>query len=358
MDRQSHIESTMSQSPDKNAIAKTKAAILARREAGSAEAAVAEDRAQTAKKAKEALLRTKETGSASASALRLARQCAPGDLSDDEWRFVASLAVSEGLRADLKMAASRCDISQALPLARAPKETDGFIHHSLLHYAATHEREAIWELAPVLLKAGADPLARDKKGRTILMALAYGSSSPAQLDQLLPVSDVNAQDDKGLTPLMFCVKSIYAGSPENMQSLLAAGANANLIDENGDTALMMAVRGRSFDRVQILAGKTDLSIQNKKGETAASLAIERGKMEILDELCAQMTPEQAAEAGRMTLRALLPKGFPRMEAHRESVRLRDSLDSSLDSPKGEAENEKSAPKSKSSASRSRGGSRL
>ena len=51
-------------------------------------------------------------------------------------------------------------------------------------------------------------------------------------------ADVNTKDDKGITPLMYAA---WVGSPAAMKLLLDKGADPNLTNSNGSTALMLSV---------------------------------------------------------------------------------------------------------------------
>jgi len=81
--------------------------------------------------------------------------------------------------------------------------------------------------------------------------------------------DVNAQDNDGDTALMIAVRE---GHTEVVKLLIEVGADVNAQDSDGDTALMTASRGGYLDVVQLLidAG-VDVNAKNDSGETALSL---------------------------------------------------------------------------------------
>jgi ankyrin repeat protein len=68
-----------------------------------------------------------------------------------------------------------------------------------------------------------------------------------------------------------------------IRMLLKEGVDINAVDENGETALMIAIRaGADIEIVRLLVeSKADLNLKNKRGETALSLAIKKGHNEIV-----------------------------------------------------------------------------
>lgn len=83
-----------------------------------------------------------------------------------------------------------------------------------------------------LLKAGADVNARSKRGETALMAAAV--TGMADEDLIHAGADVNATNDAGMTVLMLLSQR---GRPDEIATLLRAGADARRKDTVGRTAL-------------------------------------------------------------------------------------------------------------------------
>jgi ankyrin repeat protein len=68
-----------------------------------------------------------------------------------------------------------------------------------------------------------------------------------------------------------------------IKQLLAGGANPNIQDEVGQTALMKAVlQGNTEMTTLLLSKKNDLNLKDKKGQTALALAIENNQGEIVN----------------------------------------------------------------------------
>lgn len=83
-----------------------------------------------------------------------------------------------------------------------------------------------------LLKAGVNVNARSKRGETALMASAF--TGMADEDLLKAGADVNAFNNVGMTALMLLVQR---GDPDEIKTLLRAGADARRKDASGRTAL-------------------------------------------------------------------------------------------------------------------------
>jgi ankyrin repeat protein len=86
-----------------------------------------------------------------------------------------------------------------------------------------------------LLNAGADVRAVDTTGRTALHWLAQTNEVAAIQDVLARNPNVNAIDQDGRTPLMYCLLAQMA------EVLLKHGADPGICDKRGDTALARAI---------------------------------------------------------------------------------------------------------------------
>jgi ankyrin repeat protein len=128
------------------------------------------------------------------------------------------------------------------------------------------------EAMKLLLEAGAAS-ASATDGRTLLMTAA-ASGVPSIVEDVLkshPV--VNAQDKNGRTALMESVSQYHYGHEsseidraEVVRLLLQAGADPNITDEEGNTALIDAAWDADAVLLLIRAG-ANLNAQSKKGYT-------------------------------------------------------------------------------------------
>ncbi len=113
-----------------------------------------------------------------------------------------------------------------------------------LHIAA---RDIDGEKVAALIAGGGSLSARNNLGRTPLHAAvevlgSWGESQPFQ-EILKAQPDVNAQDNAGLTPLLVLALSESSFLAEATQALLRAGANPNLRDQQGRTAIHRILSG-------------------------------------------------------------------------------------------------------------------
>ena len=74
----------------------------------------------------------------------------------------------------------------------------------------------------------------------------------------------------------------YGSYAEVVKLLLAKGADINVKNSNGETALMAASSRGNADVVKLLLDKgADINVKNSKGKTALAIAKDKGKTEIV-----------------------------------------------------------------------------
>lgn len=188
---------------------------------------------------------------------------------------------------------------------------------SLFDTLPRHERTAVYKLPPktplsemrseilvMLLQAGADPTAANRRGTPLLHRVASGSNLPLAGTLLYYGADPNARDDKGRTTLHCCANQVamtryllrHGAEPnpvdkEGMTPLFSArspdavclqvelGADVNAKSHTGDTALHHATRYHdNMTTVEaLLDADADVNAANAKGDTPLHCAFERRK---------------------------------------------------------------------------------
>ena len=167
------------------------------------------------------------------------------------------------------------------------------------------------DLVQMLLEHGADadqlPLADPSQNRELAeLAIAHGydvnagrpgwpplvvasrgdkGEHPERLQALLELgADVNVRDYKGKTALHRAATAGFLGS---MEVLLAHGADIEAADDKGETPLFDAVRAGRVEAVALLLERgAEPTVENAKGDTPVSVA-------------KRMRKERAAEIAQM-----------------------------------------------------------
>ena len=128
------------------------------------------------------------------------------------------------------------EVGAALDARSGTRYSEG---NSPLHYGATNPNPAV---AAVLLDAGADVNALSQAGRTPLHEAAAYASDPAAIELLVEAGgDVNAHDANGYTPLHSA--AWFNPRPEIATALIDAGADVNARDPEG---YVPAERGANY----------------------------------------------------------------------------------------------------------------
>jgi ankyrin repeat protein len=147
------------------------------------------------------------------------------------------------------------------------------------------------EIMSLLLASHADPNFIGHWGQTALM----DANTAAKVKLLVTHgAQVNVKDEMGKTAL---VHAVDRGVVAVVEALLQAGADASIPDEKGTTALLYALQepspfnreGSTALRVEaaklLLKGKVgDVNGQNENGETPLMRAVDLGEMEIVKSL--------------------------------------------------------------------------
>ena len=110
-------------------------------------------------------------------------------------------------------------------------------------------------------------------------------------------ASVDAKDDRGITPLMYAA---WVGSPEAMTLLLDRGADPNLTNSNGSSALMLSIT--ELPKVKLLLARgADANKASPRGRTALLLAaLSDASADVVKALIAAGADVKAVDAFKMT----------------------------------------------------------
>ncbi|KAL1765663.1 KN motif and ankyrin repeat domain-containing protein 3 isoform X1 [Sigmodon hispidus] len=167
--------------------------------------------------------------------------------------------------------------------------------NTALHYSVSHGNLAISSL---LLDTGVcDVNHQNRAGYSALMLAALTSVGQEEEDmavvkRLFSMGDVNAKASQtGQTALMLAISH---GHQDMVAALLECGADVNVQDADGATALMCASEYGRLDTVQLLLAQPgcDLTILDNEGTSALAIALEAEQDEVAALLHAHLTTDQ------------------------------------------------------------------
>ena len=149
------------------------------------------------------------------------------------------------------------------------------------------------EKVETLLKAGADPNAREEEGgRTALMIAAVRGHRPSVLALLNAGADVNARSGPGITALM---AASGEGQTLTVKVLLDAGANVNTSGRNITALMMAALKGVSSTVQALVDAGANVNARAEGGTTALMMATDEGYSEVVRILRGAGAKEAGAE---------------------------------------------------------------
>jgi len=195
------------------------------------------------------------------------------------------------------------------------------------------------EIAELLSRRIADVIVRDNEGRTPLMEAIrshkfIGEEFDNAIDRLLSDrkeqkktdlarllidrgADINAKDKEGRTPLM---AAISRGNIQIVRMLLDEGADVNIHDESGITALIIAVDTNNVaTRIiirMLLQRRVDVNAHHKSGDTPLMHASSNGYTDI-----ARLLIEGGANVNIQTNGGFTALMYASVEGHTEIVKM-------------------------------------
>lgn len=177
------------------------------------------------------------------------------------------------------------NLAEKTALVQAAQQGDVAMLRSLLDAGAAMDANSLSEAVVaaagsgnvealgVLLSVGGNIKSRDELSRTVLMAAAT-SGSPAMVEEVLKFHpDLNAVDTEGHTTLMqVATNDFYKATREDVlevtRLLLQAGADLNVRDQQGNTALILSAMFNSDLILPLLQAGADVNARNNQGKTA------------------------------------------------------------------------------------------
>ncbi len=156
-------------------------------------------------------------------------------------------------------------------------------------------------MVSIFLEAGVDvnkPF--DQDGQTLL----FYAEGAELIDQLLRAgADARVRDAKGRTPLFASLSATQEveSVPQAVRLLMQHGVRINAQDNEGNTALMMAVaKGDSYDFIRVLldAGANP-NIKNKAGKTALQIARNEIDSDYWRNKTVKLLKEHGAKEGKL-----------------------------------------------------------
>ncbi|XP_041371153.1 ankyrin-3-like isoform X2 [Gigantopelta aegis] len=186
-----------------------------------------------------------------------------------------------------------------------------FLYETPLIIAAKMEHV---EFVIQLLKAGANPNAKDIEGMTALMhVVRFGFADIAKI-LLSSGASVDVTDTQNETALQFAV---CRGDVDLVTILLNAGANPNHIPDDGHLALVLAANNNSWEIINLLLESgANISITNNHKYSALHMAAWNGSVE-----SAKVLLEHSASHDTKTTEKNTPLSLAAQQRHPEMIKL-------------------------------------
>jgi ankyrin repeat protein len=191
------------------------------------------------------------------------------------------------------------------------------------------------------LAQGANPNAKDKKGRTLLMEAASGGYTDIVRTLLENSADVNATDLFGWTALFWAA---FSDRTDTVRTLAAKGAAVNAKDNEKRTALFWAASFGYTDTVRALLEKgAPVNAKESQGWTALMIAADHGNIDTVRALLEKGADIHLRSKNGNTAQSLAKKSkydniVAMLQNASQSLRDKSANDASRNTPAGSAGN--------------------
>jgi hypothetical protein len=133
------------------------------------------------------------------------------------------------------------------------------------------------QMVEILLRARADVDVKNKRGQAAIMYLSARTTNEIVRQLVAAGAQINEPDEEGNTPLLIAA----ALGTELLRAVIEAGANVNERNEAGQTALMLAAREGYLENVQaLLNAGANIYMEDTDGWTALKYAQDNSRFEI------------------------------------------------------------------------------
>ena len=199
----------------------------------------------------------------------------------------------------LMMAASRSDDDHALYMKFFVEAgADVNVHDSsgltaLMYALEEGHTESVKFLTEQMSVPALNQVNNDGKTALMMAASGYTDEYVLSVKSLVEAgADVNLHDRSGLTALMYALEEGYAESVEFLTEQMSVPA-LNQVNNDGKTALMMAASGYTDEYVlsvkSLVEAGADVNLHDRSGFTALMYALEEGHTESVEFLTEQMS---------------------------------------------------------------------